>query len=84
MSGNPCKYLYRLIFQLQQLVNRLLSSAVFNVAGNEFPFPMLFHQVLPFPTALQIFQLLIFHLELFSDRVTSNKHNSFAPNFPGN
>ena len=83
MSGNPCKYLYRLIFQLQQLVNRLLSSAVFNVAGNKFPFPVLLHGT-SISTALQIFQLLIFHLELFSDRVTSNKHNSFAPNFPGN
>ncbi|MOA38429.1 hypothetical protein D3C78_1601140 [compost metagenome] len=70
MVANPRQHFYRLIFQLQQLVNGFLSNAVFNVAGNSFPFPVLFHQVLPFPTALQIFQLLIFHRELFSDRVT--------------
>ncbi|SAE87372.1 Uncharacterised protein [Enterobacter cloacae] len=64
MFLDPAVDLYRFVFEGQQHIHSFLCRAGFDVAGDQLPFTVLFDQVLPFPAAFEVFQLLIFHCDL--------------------
>ncbi|SAE12690.1 Uncharacterised protein [Enterobacter cloacae] len=64
MFLNPAVDQYRFVFEGQQHIHSFLRRAGFDVAGDQLPFTVLFDQVLPFPAAFEVFQLLIFHCDL--------------------
>jgi len=64
MLRDPFSHINRTVFHCEQLIHGCLRGAEFKITRDRLAFPVLLHQVFPFPSTFKIFELLVFHRNL--------------------